>query len=118
LINVPRDWGGAALAIVTFGAKSAELVLAGKKTVTFRKWPKARVRVGEVYDAARMGYPPKRFARIKVTALRRVRVKEIDNKLAKKDGAQSSTEAKAYWSKQGFRADDELWLVEFELVGS
>jgi hypothetical protein len=104
------------LASITFGANSAEQVLAGKKTVTFRKWPKARVRAGDVYDAVRMGYPPQKFAKVKVTALRRVRVKEIDDKLAKRDGAKSSTEAKAYWSKQGFRADDELWLVEFELV--
>jgi len=104
------------LAIITFGAKSAEQVIAGKKTATFRKWPKARVKVGEVCDASRMGYPPQKFARIKVTDLRRIRLKEIDDKLAKKDGSSSSTEAKAYWSKQGFRADDELWLVEFELV--
>ena len=104
------------MAVITFGAKSAEQVMAGKKTVTFRKWPKARVKVGEVYDAARMGYPPQKFAKIKVRALRRVRLKEIDGKLAKKDGAQSSAETKAYWSRQGFRADDELWLVEFELI--
>jgi len=104
------------LAIITFGAKSAELVLAREKTVTFRKWPRARVKVGEVCEAARMGYPPQRFAKVKVTALRRIRLKEIDDKLAKRDGVRSSTEAKAYWSKQGFRADDELWLVEFELV--
>ena len=102
--------------MITFGAKSAEKVLAGKKTVTFRKWPKARVKVGEVYDAARIGYPPAKFARIKVTALRRMKLKEIDDKLARRDGTASATEAKAHWSKQGFRADDELWLVEFELV--
>lgn len=106
------------MATITFGSKSAELVTAGKKTVTFRKWPKARVKVGEVYDAARMGYPPQKFAKIKVTGLRRIRLREIDDKLAKRDGASSSTEAKAYWSKQGFRAVDELWLVEFELVRS
>ena len=105
------------MAIITFGAKSAEQVLVGKKTVTFRKWPKARVKVGEIYNAARMGYPPQKFARVKVTALRRVRLKDIDDRLAQRDGAGSSTEAKAYWSRQGFRADDELWLVEFELVG-
>jgi hypothetical protein len=104
------------LAVITFGAKSAEQVLTGKKTATFRRWPKARVKVGEVYDAARMGYPPQKFARVRVTALRRVRLKEVDGRLAKKDGAQSSTEVKAYWSKQGFRANDELWLVEFELA--
>jgi len=102
--------------MITFGAKSADQVLAGKKTVTFRKWPKARVKVGEAYDAARMGYPPTKFARIKVTGLRRVKLKEINDKLARRDGAASATETKAYWSKQGFRADDELWLVEFELV--
>jgi len=104
------------MAIITFGSKSAEQVLAGKKTVTFRKWPKARVKVGEVYEAARIGYPPAKFGRVKVTGLRRIKLKEIDDKLARRDGASSSTEAKAYWSKQGFRAGDELWLVEFELV--
>jgi hypothetical protein len=104
------------VAFVTFGGRSAEQVLSGRKTVTFRKWPTARVKVGEVYDAARMGYLPTKFARIKVTGLRRVKLKEIDDKLAKRDGASSSTETKAYWSKQGFKAGDELWLVEFELA--
>jgi uncharacterized protein YqfB (UPF0267 family) len=104
------------MAVITFGRKSAEQVLAGTKTVTLRKWPKARVEVGVVYDAARMGYPPSKFARIRITGLRRVKLKQIDNKLAKRDGAASATEAKAYWSKQGFGAEDELWLVEFELV--
>ncbi len=104
------------MATITFGAKSASQVLAGTKTVTFRKWPKARVNVGETYDAARVGYPPTKFARVRVTALRRVKLREINDSLAKRDGASSSTEAKAYWSKQGFRADDELWLVEFELA--
>ena len=101
---------------ITFGARSAEQVLAGKKTLTFRKWPKARVKVGEEYDAARMGYPPSKFARIRVTGLRRIRLGEIDDKLARRDGSSSSTEVKAYWSKQGFKAGDELWLVEFELA--
>ena len=104
------------LAIISFGAMSAKQVMAGKKTLTFRKWSRATVRVGEVCDAARMGYPPQKFGRIKVKAPRRVRLKEIDDNLAKRDGARSSTETKAYWSKQGFRADDELWLMEFELV--
>jgi hypothetical protein len=104
------------LALITFGAKSAEQVLAGKKTVTFRKWPKARVEVGGLYDAARMGYPPSKFAKIKVTGLKRMKLGAIDDKLARRDGASSPTEVKAYWSKQGFKASDELWLVEFELV--
>jgi hypothetical protein len=104
------------MAVITFGGRSADQVLAGKKTATFRKWPKARVKVGEEYDAARMGYPPVKFAKVKVTGLRRVKLREINEKLAKRDGAESPSEVKAYWSKQGFGADDELWLVEFELV--
>ena len=104
------------MTVITFGGKSADKVLAGRKTVTFRKWPKARVGVGEICDAARMGYPPRKFARVKVSGLRRVKLREIDEKLAKRDGAESPTEVKAYWSKQGFGAEDELWLVEFELV--
>ena len=104
------------MALVTFGVKSAEQVLAGRKTVTFRKWPKARVKVGELCDAARMGYPPSKFARIRVTGLRRIKLGAVDDRLARRDGASSSTEVKAYWSKRGFKASDELWLVEFELV--
>jgi len=117
-LNITRKAlaGTSPVASITFGAKSAQQILAGKKTVTFRKWPRARVEVGMVYDAARMGYPPQKFARVRVTGLRRVRLKEIDDKLARRDGATSSTETKAYWSKQGFGADDELWLVEFELA--
>jgi hypothetical protein len=82
--------------------------------VTFRKWQKARVEVGEVYDAARMGYPPVKFARIRVTGLRRIKLREIDARLAKRDGASTAEEVKGYWSKQGFKSTDELWLVEFE----
>lgn len=104
------------MALITFGEKSADQVLARQKTVTFRKWPTARVKVGEVYDAARMGYPPKKFAKVKVTGLGRVKLNDIDEKLAKRDGAASAAETKAYWNKQGFKDSDELWLVEFELV--
>ncbi|HKT22578.1 MAG TPA: ASCH domain-containing protein [Nitrososphaerales archaeon] len=104
------------MALITFGAKSAEQVKAGVKTVTFRKWPTARVKIGEVYDAAKMGYPPAKFAKVKVTGLRRLKLREIDAKLARRDGASSPEEVKAYWSKQGFKSTDELWLVEFELV--
>ena len=102
--------------MITFGAKSAEQVLAGKKTVTFRKWPTARVKAGEVYVAAKMGYPPVKFAKVKVTGLRKIKLGSIDDKLAKRDGAASAAEAKAYWTKQGFDAKKELWLVEFKLV--
>jgi len=102
--------------MITFGAKSAEQVLAGKKTVTFRKWPTARVKAGEVYAAAKMGYPPVKFAKVKVTGLRKIKLGSIDDKLAKRDGAASAAEVKAYWTKQGFDAKKELWLVEFKLV--
>jgi len=102
--------------MITFGAKSAEQVLAGKKTVTFRKWPNARVKVGQVYDASRMGYPPTKFAKIKVTGLRQIKLGDIDEKLAKRDGAASVAEVRTYWTKQGFDLEKELWLVEFELA--
>jgi uncharacterized protein YqfB (UPF0267 family) len=102
--------------VITFGAKSVEQVLAGKKTVTLRKWPKARVKAGQVYDAARMGYPPTKFAKIKVTGLRQIKLGDIDDKLAKRDGAASAAEVRAYWTKHGFDLEKELWLVEFELA--
>lgn len=102
--------------MITFGSKSAEQVVAGIKTVTLRKRPEARVKVGGIYDAARVGYPPAKFARVIVTGLKRVRLGEIDDKLALRDGAASATAVKAYWSKQGFKGSDQLWLVEFKLV--
>jgi len=72
--------------------------------MTFRKWPKAQVKVGETYDAARMGYPPTKFARVKVTGMSRIKPGEIDDRLAKRDGAASAAEVKAYWARQGFNA--------------
>jgi len=102
--------------MITFGAKSAEQVLAGKKTVTFRKWPKAKVKVGGVYDVARMGHPPAKFGKVRVTGLGKIKLGEIDEKLAKRDGAASTAEVRTYWNKQGFDLKKELWLVEFKLV--
>jgi hypothetical protein len=96
--------------VITFGAKSAEQVLAGKKTVPFLRWPKARVKVGQVYDASRMGYPPTKFAKIKVTGLRQIKLGDIDDKLEKRDGPTSAAEVRAYWTKQGFDLEKELWL--------
>lgn len=100
--------------MLTFSPKWIKPVLEGRKTVTFRKWPTARVTVGRSYTAATMGYPPKKFAMLEVTGLRRVKLGEIDEALAKKDG-NSVEEVQAYWRKQGFDVDKELWLVEFRL---
>jgi hypothetical protein len=100
--------------MLTFSAKWTEPILGGKKDVTLRKWPTARVEVGGVYGVATMGYPPKKFARAEVTALRRITLRDIDEDLARRDGA-SLEEVQDYWKKQGFGLDDELWLVEFRL---
>jgi hypothetical protein len=100
--------------MLTFSAKWIEPILEGKKTATFRRWPTPRVRVGGSYDVATVGYPPKKFARVQVTGLRRVKLGEIDEVLAGRDGA-SVEEVQGYWRKQGFGLDKELWLVEFRL---
>lgn len=104
--------------MLTFSSKWVEAILGGKKDVTFRKWPNARVKVGTVYDAATVGYPPKKFAKVRVTGLRRIKLGEIDEALAKRDGAASASEVTGYWKKQGFGPEKELWLVEFKVQGS
>jgi hypothetical protein len=100
--------------VLTFSAKWTEPILEGKKDVTFRKWPVARVKVGGSYDVATAGYPPKKFAMAEVTGLRRIKLGEIDEDLAKRDGA-TVEDVRAYWKKQGFGLDKELWLIEFRL---
>jgi hypothetical protein len=100
--------------VLTFSPKWTEPILEGKKDVTFRKWPTPRVKVGGSYAATTMGYPPKKFATVEVTGLRRVKLRDIDEALAKRDGA-SVEEIQAYWKKHGFDLDKELWLVEFRL---
>ena len=100
--------------MLTFSAKWTEPILEGKKDVTLRKWPTARVKVGGTYDVATMGYPPKKFARAEVTGLRMIKLGDVDDALAKRDGA-TVEEVQAYWKKQGFGLDKELWLVEFRL---
>jgi len=53
---------------------------------------------------------------VKVTGLSRIKLGDIDDKLAKRDGAASAAEVKAYWTKQGFDATKELWLIKFKLA--
>jgi hypothetical protein len=101
--------------MLAFSSKWIEPIRAGTKTVTLRKWPTARVRVGGVYDAATIGFPRKTFAKLEVTGLRRIKLRDVDEALAKRDGAQSAEEVRAYWMKQGFQLAHELWLVEFRL---
>lgn len=101
--------------MLAFSSRWVEPILKGKKDVTFRKWPTPRVKVGQVYDVATVGYPPKKFARVLVTDLRRIKLGEIDDALAKRDGAASASEVTAYWKKQGFGPERQMWLVEFKL---
>ncbi len=100
--------------MLTFSQRWQEPILGGRKDVTFRRWPNARVKVGGTYAAATIGYPPKKFATVEVTGLRRVKLGEIDDDLARRDGG-SLEDVLAYWRKQGVGLDDELWLVEFRL---
>jgi hypothetical protein len=101
--------------VLSFSAKWIEPILSGKKDLTFRKWPKARVKVGGVYDAATIGFPLKVFAKVRVETLRKIRVREIDDTLAKRDGADSAKTVQGYWNKQGFGLDNQLWLIEFKV---
>jgi len=101
--------------MLAFSAKWVRAIQDGKKTVTFRKWPTPRVKLGGVYDAATIGYPPRSFAKVKVTGLRKIRLGDIDDTLARRDGAATAKEVQGYWKKQGFDSDKELWLVEFEV---
>ena len=104
--------------MLAFSAKWIQPILTGKKTVTLRKWPTPRVKVGGVYDAATIGFPRKTFAKLHVTGLRKIRLRDVDDALAKTDGAESVEAVRAYWMKQGFDLGKELWLVEFELQKS
>jgi hypothetical protein len=82
--------------------------LKGKKDVTFRRRPTPRVKVGGVHDAAVIGYPPKKFAKVEVVGLRKIKLGEIDETLAKRDGAASAREVSTHWKKQGFGLDKEV----------
>ena len=101
--------------MLAFSAKWIRPILESKKTVTFRKWPAPRVKEGGTYDAVTIGFPRKTFAKLRVTRLRKIRLGDIDDALAKRDGAESAKVAQAYWMKQGFGLDKELWLVEFKV---
>jgi hypothetical protein len=101
--------------VLSFSPKWIEPILSGKKNLTFRKWPTARVKIGGVYDAVTMGFPPKAFAKLRVTNVKKIKLGEIDDGLAKRDGAESAKTVQAYWKKQGFGPDKVLWLVEFQV---
>ncbi len=101
--------------MLAFSAKWIQPILSGKKTVTLRKWPSPRVKVGGFYDAATIGFPRKTFAKVKVTGLGKIKLGDVDDVLAKRDGTESVEVVRAYWMKQGFNLNKELWLVEFEV---
>lgn len=101
--------------MLAFSAKWIQPILSGKKNLTFRKWPTARVKVGGVYEAATIGFPRKTFAKVHVTGLSKIKLGDIDDALARRDGATSAEEVRSYWTKQGFDMKKELWLVEFEV---
>ena len=103
--------------MLAFSPKWIQPIISGRKNLTFRKWPTPRVKVGGVYDAATIGFPRKTFAKVRVTGLRKIKLGDIDNALAKRDGAASAEEVRSYWTKQGFDLKKELWLVEFEVQG-
>lgn len=103
--------------MLAFSHKWIQPIISGKKNLTFRKWPTPRVKAGGVYDAATIGFPPKTFAKVRVTGLRKIKLGDIDDALAKRDGAASAEEVRGYWTKQGFDLKKVLWLVEFEVQG-
>jgi len=101
--------------MLAFSAKWIQAILDGKKTVTLRKWPTPRVKLRGVYDAATIGYPPKKFARVEITGLQKIKLGDIDDTLARKDGAASAEDVQAYWKKQGFKPEKQLWMAEFKV---
>ncbi len=101
--------------MLTFSKKWVEPILQGKKTATLRKWPKPLVREGGVYDAKTNRFSKESFAKLKVTSLKQIPIREITDEIARCDGYGRAEEAKAYWTKQGFPPSKPLWLIEFKV---
>ncbi len=101
--------------MLAFSKRWVEPILQGKKTVTLRKWPKALVKEGGVYDAKTIPPSKESFARLRVVSLKQIPISQITDEIARRDGYPRADDARGYWMKQGFPSSKLLWLVEFKV---
>jgi len=101
--------------LLTFSKRWVDQILEGQKNVTLRKWPEPLVKEGGVYEAKTNRFSKESFANLRVTSLKQIKIKEITDEIARRDGYANAIEAGGYWLKQGFPPTKLLWLIEFKV---
>lgn len=86
--------------MLTFSKKWVKAILSGQKTVTLRKWPRPLVKVNGVYTAKTNRLAKESFAPLRVSGLKQMKVSEITDAIAKRDGYRKGEQAKEYSLKQ------------------
>ena len=104
--------------MILFKPEHAKLILEGKKTQTRRIWKKPRVKVGNIYKAKTRLYSKDSFALIKITGLRREKLREISLEDVKKEGFESLGEFMNAWMRihGDWNPDEEVYVVDFEML--
>lgn len=104
--------------LLTFSKRWVEAILQGKKTVTLRKWPKALVKEGGIYEAKTNRFAKESFTKLRVVSLKQIPISQITDEIARRDGYPRAEDARGYWMKQGFPPSKLLWLIEFKVEKS
>ncbi len=101
-----------------FKPEHKELILTRHKTATRRVWKKPRVKVGGIYKCKLKMLSKDYFAKIKVEALYKQALGEMDYVDALKEGYDSLDDFKKIWVEINGSWDDKLIVdvIEFELV--
>ena len=103
--------------MILFKSYHVQPILSRVKRQTRRTWAKARVRVGSVHWAQTSFRPSSRFARIRITGLRRERLEDMSLHDAHLEGYGTISEYRAvYEAIYGqFDIDEQVWVVDFEV---
>lgn len=98
---------------INFHPKFKKPILEGKKTTTIRL--KTQLKTGEKVVLTANNKP---FATAKITNIKQIKLKEINNKIAKKDGLKNKKQLQKLLKQiyKQINQETQLYLIEFKII--
>jgi len=113
-------WGARSAGALIFRPDEVRLVQYGSKTLLVRPLRKTRMRAGMVYEAKLSVVSDRSFARLLVTDVYRMRLEELTEEEAARDGASSLREWMQRWeaASGGWDPTEIVRVIEFRTLRS